>query len=42
MVWPLRILAVFSVIGGLIGIEQLYGKQFPPSTASMPFRSASS
>ena len=27
--WPLRILAVFSVIGGFIGIEQLYGKQFP-------------
>jgi NADH-quinone oxidoreductase subunit L len=27
MVWPLRILAVFSVIGGLIGIEQLYGTQ---------------
>ncbi len=29
MAWPLRILAVFSVIGGLIGVEQLYGKQFP-------------
>ena len=29
MVWPLRILAVFSVIGGLIGIEQLYATQFP-------------
>jgi NADH-quinone oxidoreductase subunit L len=29
MTWPLRLLAVFSVIGGLIGIEQLYGKQFP-------------
>jgi NADH-quinone oxidoreductase subunit L len=29
MAWPLRILAVFSVIGGFIGIEQLYGKQFP-------------
>jgi NADH-quinone oxidoreductase subunit L len=28
MVWPLRLLAVFSVIGGLIGIEQLYGRQF--------------
>jgi NADH-quinone oxidoreductase subunit L len=28
MAWPLRILAVFSVIGGFIGIEQLYGKQF--------------
>ena len=29
MVWPLRLLAVFSVIGGLIGVEQLYGRQFP-------------
>jgi NADH-quinone oxidoreductase subunit L len=29
MAWPLRILAFFSVIAGLIGIEQLYGKQFP-------------
>jgi NADH-quinone oxidoreductase subunit L len=29
MAWPLRILAVFSVIAGLIGIEQLYARQFP-------------
>ena len=29
MAWPLRILAVFSVIGGLIGIEQLYARQLP-------------
>jgi NADH-quinone oxidoreductase subunit L len=29
MAWPLRALAVFSVIGGFIGIEQLYGSQFP-------------
>ena len=42
MVWPLRILAVFSVIGGLIGIEQLYGADSPPSTLNMPFRSCSS
>jgi NADH-quinone oxidoreductase subunit L len=27
MVWPLRILAVFSVIGGLIGLAQIYGTQ---------------
>jgi NADH-quinone oxidoreductase subunit L len=33
MAWPLRILAVFSVIGGLIGIEQLYGRQFPAEQA---------
>ncbi len=29
MAWPMRLLAVFSVIGGFIGIEQTYGKQFP-------------
>jgi NADH-quinone oxidoreductase subunit L len=29
MAWPLRVLAVFSVIAGLIGIEQLYATQFP-------------
>jgi NADH-quinone oxidoreductase subunit L len=28
--WPLRILAVFSLLGGFIGIEQIYGKKFPP------------
>jgi NADH-quinone oxidoreductase subunit L len=30
LLWPLRLLAVFSIIGGLIGIEPLYGKQFSP------------
>ena len=34
MVWPLRILAVLSIIGGFIGIEQLYGGNSPPSTLS--------
>jgi NADH-quinone oxidoreductase subunit L len=29
MVWPLRLLAVFSVIGGFIGIENVYGGFFP-------------
>jgi len=29
MLWPLRVLAVFSLIGGVIGIGQLYGLQFP-------------
>jgi NADH-quinone oxidoreductase subunit L len=28
MLWPLRILAVFSVIGGFIGLEVAYAKQF--------------
>ena len=29
MLWPLRILATFSIIGGVIGIEQIYAMQFP-------------
>jgi NADH-quinone oxidoreductase subunit L len=33
MVWPLRILAVLSIIGGVIGIEQLYGKFFAGAEA---------
>jgi NADH-quinone oxidoreductase subunit L len=28
MAWPLRLLAVFSLIGGVIGIQQVYGGQF--------------
>jgi NADH-quinone oxidoreductase subunit L len=28
ILWPLRLLAVFSVIGGFIGLERLYGGQF--------------
>ena len=28
LLWPLRILAVFSVIGGVIGIDSLYARQF--------------
>jgi NADH-quinone oxidoreductase subunit L len=30
MLWPLRTLAVFSVIGGVIGIESLYARHFNP------------
>jgi NADH-quinone oxidoreductase subunit L len=30
MVWPLRFLAVLSIIGGLIGIEALFEAQFEP------------
>jgi NADH-quinone oxidoreductase subunit L len=33
MLWPLRILAALSVIGGVIGIEQLYERQFAPAEA---------
>jgi len=28
MLWPLRILATLSIVGGFIGIEQLYASQF--------------
>jgi NADH-quinone oxidoreductase subunit L len=28
MAWPLRVLAVFSIIGGLVGIEGIYERQF--------------
>ena len=28
MLWPLRILATLSIVGGFMGIEQLYSKQF--------------
>ena len=30
MTWPLRILAGLSIIGGVIGIEALFGKQLSP------------
>ena len=33
MVWPLRVLAVFSVIGGVIGIEGVYAAHFEPEQA---------
>jgi NADH-quinone oxidoreductase subunit L len=33
VLWPLRVLAVFSFIGGVIGIEHLYGTHFEPQSA---------
>jgi NADH-quinone oxidoreductase subunit L len=36
MVWPLRILAVFSIFGGVIGIEKLYAAHFEPEVAAQP------
>ncbi len=30
MVWPLRILAAFSIIGGVVGIEAIFGKALSP------------
>ncbi len=37
MIWPLRVLAVFSIIGGLIGIENLYAAQFGAEGAPAGF-----
>jgi NADH-quinone oxidoreductase subunit L len=34
MLWPLRILAVFSVVGGAIGIEGIYAAHFEPEAAA--------
>jgi NADH-quinone oxidoreductase subunit L len=33
MIWPLRVLAILSIIGGFIGIEQLYDMVFNGETA---------
>ena len=33
MIWPLRILAVASIVGGLIGISELFNLQFAGETA---------
>ena len=33
MAWPLRILAVFAIIGGFIGIENVFAGQFEPDAA---------
>jgi len=32
MLWPLRVLACFSVIGGMIGLEAIYERQFDPAS----------
>ena len=39
MIWPLRLLAVLSMVGGVIGIENVFGKIFDPASteASMGF-----
>jgi NADH-quinone oxidoreductase subunit L len=33
MVWPLRLLAVFSIIGGVMGLEAVYANYFSPDHA---------
>ncbi len=37
MAWPLRVLAVFAVIGGVIGVSQTYASQFLPGEARESF-----
>jgi len=37
MAWPLRVLAVFAVIGGVIGVSRTYAAQFPPGEAALSF-----
>ena len=37
MTWPLRVLAVFAVIGGVIGASQTYASQFSPDEARESF-----
>src|ERR1043166_5681864 len=37
MAWPLRVLAVFSIIGGFIGLESIYGRQSPAGEAESAF-----
>ncbi|HWY77900.1 MAG TPA: NADH-quinone oxidoreductase subunit L [Verrucomicrobiae bacterium] len=34
MLWPLRLLAVLSLIGGVLGIEQIYARHFDPDVAA--------
>jgi NADH-quinone oxidoreductase subunit L len=36
ILWPLRILAVFSIIAGWIGVEHLYAAHFFPDEAGVP------
>ena len=37
MAWPLLVLAVFAVIGGVIGISRIYAAQFSPGEAALSF-----
>ncbi|MGA2686080.1 MAG: NADH-quinone oxidoreductase subunit L [Verrucomicrobiota bacterium] len=37
MAWPLRVLAVFAVIGGVIGVSQTYASQFSPGETRESF-----
>jgi NADH-quinone oxidoreductase subunit L len=35
MAWPLRVLGVFALIGGVIGVSQTYASQFSPGEAGV-------
>jgi len=37
MAWPLRVLGVFAVIGGVIGVSQTYASQFSPEEPGVSF-----
>ena len=37
MLWPVRLLAVFSLIGGVIGVETVYGRQFGAGEEALSF-----
>jgi len=37
IVWPLRLLAVLSIVGGVIGLENIYGRQFGAEHALSTF-----
>src|ERR1051326_5372092 len=36
ILWPLRILALFSLVGGLIGIEPIYSQLLSPAVTEIP------
>jgi len=37
MAWPLRVLGVFTVVGGVIGVSQIYASQFSPGKPTESF-----
>jgi len=37
MAWPLRVLGAFALVGGVIGVSQIYAAQFSPGEARVSF-----
>jgi NADH-quinone oxidoreductase subunit L len=37
MAWPLRVLGVFALVGGVIGVSQIYASQFGSTAGHLPF-----